>query len=250
MILLTQAKTHISETDFEEIDEYDQMPLAEFDYKSIQAVVTEPSRKHPAYGHPYSEYRKMRARTIDEEADRRDSHVRFWMDPIVGCLVETLARRRDLSLYSYINDMLEEGQIHIHPDFHDTYQEINSIADDMATRVKNSAGAGYLMKIRNQKISFRLCSRSNPSFCPRVANWLADDIKTVSVDLHMSISDVAYLYMIAGIVYSDATEMPLNKYHDEILAQALSYFSEELNMMHDICMHIQKKFDDITNLVD
>ncbi len=242
---MTQSKTHISETDFEEIDEYDQMPLAEFDYRSIQAVVLEPERKHSMYGHTYSEYRKYRARTINSDADKKTTQITFYCDPFVRTLIPTLARRRGISTYTYIEDMLEEGQINFHPDHHDTYEAINNILDDLQSRVSNHAKARALERIVNQKLSLGVIRKQSKKFSPRVPSWLSNDISSVAMDLHTTQSDVAYIYLLTGIVFSDTIEIPLNSFQDEMLASPLSVFDQELEAMKCTCEYIASSFDSL-----
>jgi hypothetical protein len=143
--------------------------------------------------------------------------------------------------------MLEEGQIHFHPEHHEIYESINTILDTMQVNTTNDAQARATMKLRNQKISFGVCARGNPMFVPRIAYWLCEDIKTVSIDLHMTVSDTTYLYIITGIIYTDLPEIPINKYYDVKMSAVLSLFEEEISAMHDICTHIQSTFDTLTN---
>jgi hypothetical protein len=229
-----------------EEEDYDNQ-VQHFDYLSIHAVVVSPTIKHPAFGLPYSEYRKKRSRITDTDADVKNSKITFYCDKVIGGLLPSLARRRNLSLYAYINDMLEEGQIHFHPEHHDTYNRINEILDDMQIRTTNDTQSHASDKLRNQKISFGTCARGNPMFVPRIAYWLAEDIKTVSIDLHMTLSDTAYLYIITGILYTDLPEMPLNKYYDRKLSSVLIFFDKEIDAMLDICEHIASGFDNLTD---
>lgn len=229
----------------DDYQEPDPSKIAMFDYLSIHTVVTSPSIKHPAHGLPYSEYRKHRSRSTDSEQDAKNSKVGIYTDPVLGSLLRTLARRRDMSLYAYVNDMLEEGQIHFHPEFHDQYEEVNDILDNMQKTMNNDAQARAVMKLRNQTIGFDVCSRVNPRFVPRIAYWLCEDIKTVSLDLHMTVSDTAYLYLIVGILYTDAPEMPLTPYQDKKLSEVLTIFGKELDAMLDICRHISSGYENL-----
>ncbi len=221
------------------------MPLAEFDYRSIQAVVQEPERKHSMYGHTYSEYRKYRARTIDADADKKTTQVTFYCDPFVRTLIPTLARRRSISTYTYIEDMLEEGQIHFHPDHHDTYEAINNTLDDLQSKVSNHAQARALERIVNQKLSLGVWRKQSKKFSPRIPSWLSNDISSVAMDLHTTQSDVAYIYLLTGIVFSDAIEIPFNAYQDEMIALPLSVFDQELEAMKDTCEFIAATFDSL-----
>jgi hypothetical protein len=234
------------EPDSQSFDSDDQeLPLAEFDYLSIHAVVIEPEKRHPAYGKTYTEYRKYRSRSIDEDADKKNSKVGFYCHPVIGRLLPTLARRRSMSMYSYINDMLEEGMIYFHPPHRDLYTEINDITDDLQARMSNDAQSRAVAKLCNQTISFDVCSRKNKLFVPRIANWLSEDIKTVSVDLHMTVSDTAYLLLLTGILNADAPEMPLNAYQDRIIGNTLTMFDQELDAMRDLCKYIASTFDSL-----
>jgi hypothetical protein len=223
--------------------EPDPAKVAMFDYLSIHAVITSPSVKHAAHGLPYSEYRKHRSRSTDTDKDEKNSRVCFYTDPVLGMLLRSLARRREVSLYGYINDMLEEGQIHFHPEYHEQYEEVNDILDDMQKIMSNDAQSRAVLKLRNQTIGFGVCTKGAPRFVPRVAYWLCEDIKTVSLDLHMTISDTAYLYIIVGILYTDAPEMPLTPYQDKKLSEVLTIFGQELNSMLDICRHIAENYE-------
>jgi hypothetical protein len=241
----SSSSPHNLPDDFDEDDEHQGLQ-ATFDYLSIHAVVVSPAVKHPAYGLPYSEYRKYRLRSTDLEADIRNSKITFYCDNLIGTLVTTLANRRGVSVYSYINDMLEEGQIHFHPEHHEMYEDIKDILDDMQTRMCNDAQARAVQKLRNQKISFNVCMRGAPHFTPRIAYWLMEDIAQVGMILHMSVTDTAYLYLVTGIMYTDIQEMPVNSYQNKIMSNVLQFFDQELNAVYDISKYIHKTFDKIT----
>lgn len=235
-------ETYIDHNGDEVVVEPEQLE-ATFDYLSIHAVITTPNIKHKAYGLPYSEYRKYRVRTTDTDADAKNSKICFYTDPVLGTLIKTLARRRDISLYAYINDMLEEGQIHFHPEYHEQYEEITRMVDDMNARMNSDAQSRAILTLNNQRIGFNVCMRGNPRFVPRVAYWLCEDIKTTAMDLNMTVSDVAYVYIVTGIIAADVPEMPISKYQDKILSGVLDLFNENLNRSLDICNHIYSTFD-------
>jgi hypothetical protein len=226
-------------------DEDEVMPLAEFDYRSIQAVVLEPERKHSMYGHTYSEYRQYRSRTVDPDIDKKSTQITFYCDPIIKALVPTLARRRNISTYAYIADMLEEGQIHFHPDHHETYEAVNNILDDLQMRIRNHAQSRAVQRIVNLKISLGVVSKQSKRFAPRIPSWLSDDINSVATDLHSTQSDIAYVYLLTGIIFADAIEMPLIGFHDEVIASTLSIFDQDLEAMKDTCEFIASSFENL-----
>lgn len=220
--------------------------IATFDYLSIHSVVSSPAVKHQAYGLPYSKYREYRQRApVDQDADAKNGRIHFWCDTVIGGFLPTLARRRGIALYAYINDMLEEGQIHFHPEYHDIYEFINDTIDDMQERVTTGSQYELVETLRGQKVALNTCSRQNPDFAPRVSKWLAEDVRTVAFDLHMSVSDLAYVYILTGITYADIPEIPVSAFHDKIISDVLYKFQHKLNIMKDMCEHTHALFDNL-----
>lgn len=222
------------------------LPLAEFDYLSIHAIVHEPEKKHPAFGLPYSKFKEYRQRTHNGDDDKRTGRVKFWCDPALAGFLPTLARRRSMTTNSYIIDMLEEGQIHFHPEYHERYAEINEIMDDMNDNVHCEEQEEIMRSMRCQTVDIESCSRKNPSFSPYTPEWLSQDIKSVAMNIHASKSDTALIYIITGILYSDATEIPINPYFSDKMSKIVDLFSKRLDAMLEMCRYTKERFDGLS----
>lgn len=139
--------------------------------------------------------------------------------------------------------MLEEGQVYFHPEFQEDYREINTMLDQMNNEIVSSGQKEIIRLLKDQKIALNSCARNNTSFVPFLPKWLAEDIKTVAMIVHMNISDTAYLYLVMGIINSDAVEMSIAKIFIDDMQTVVDLFRRKLGLMHSMCEHAYMMYD-------
>lgn len=225
--------------------EFDVSELEEnetFDWTETSAVCTAPHVKHKAYGKTYSEFRKHRISTGEDLEPTKTARLYFRGDPTITQWLPSLARRREIPFYMYLNDMLQEGQIHFHPDYHDKYSIINLRMDTMSKTLENEEQLKYTSQLQKQTITLQTSQKGNHMFGPAVPEWLASDIRSVTMDLHIGMSDLCFLYVCIGIVKSDIPEMPVPAIQEKMFKDFIKKFENQLDTSYFLANTLYDQF--------
>jgi hypothetical protein len=238
MIDVDNLPTANSHPDVQQSENYSDDQL--FDWQEISARCISPAPDHPAYGMSISEY--IRKRSQFENADDKKTRLHFRVFPDVSVGIPYLSRKHSISPTKYVNYVIEHGLITFQHDYHDKHSLINLEMDQIfETAISNHA---FYTMMWGQKMTVALnsASRENKSFAPTVSEWMYEAVRSTSMSLNMSQSDLCYLCMCIGIK-TDSNEIRLPKPYTDKIEFAIKTFEFNLNLLHSQVQHLKPKND-------
>jgi hypothetical protein len=204
-------------------------PPTDFGWQTISARCTRPSPNHPAYGMNISEYIRQRGVLMDKD-DTGKSQISFRVPPMIAMGLPRMARKHSITPTRYLTFILEHGLITFQKDYYDTYSAINYDLDKLFDRSVTASALEIMSQSLKQTIYLGSASRDNKLFGPHLQEWMSGAIKSTSLELNCTQSDMAYLCILIGI-RTDSTEYPLPLAYTNLVDATISKFEFELGML-------------------